>query len=226
MVGTIRLPSKIPAALFAVVVFSLIATVIDASARGVSMVGAFPSGLPSVEIPTLEPGEVARLAATAASISVVILAQSAAVARSFGQKNGYRVSTNADLAALSAANAGSAVTGGFAINGSPPRTSAGDSAGSRTQLVNLVMALVIAAVLLFAAGLFDYVPEPVLDAVVLGIGIHLIKVPELRRVARTRRVDLWIALLAVVVARRSGAGCPACRGRRRHRAGTTPVSPR
>ena len=199
MVGAMRLPARVPAALFAVVAFSLVGVVIGAAGRGVAMVGALPPGLPSIEIPTIESGELARLAATAASIAVVVLAQSAAVARSFAQKNGYRVDTNADLVGLSAANAGSALTGGFAINGSPPRTAAGDSAGSHSQMVNVVMALVIAAVLLFASGLFAYVPEPVLDAVVLGIGIHLVNVRELRRVGQTRRVELWIAVLALVV---------------------------
>lgn len=199
MVGAVRLPARVPAALFAVVAFSLVGVVIGAAGRGVAMVGALPPGLPSIEIPTIESGELARLAATAASIAVVVLAQSAAVARSFAQKNGYRVDTNADLVGLSAANAGSALTGGFAINGSPPRTAAGDSAGSHSQMVNVVMALVIAAVLLFASGLFAYVPEPVLDAVVLGIGIHLVNVRELRRVGQTRRVELWIAVLALVV---------------------------
>jgi len=42
---------------------------------------------------------------------VVILAQSAAVARSFATKNGYRDNTNQDLYALAAANTGSALTG-------------------------------------------------------------------------------------------------------------------
>lgn len=199
MVGAVRLPARVPAALFAVVAFSLVGVVIGAAGRGVAMVGALPPGLPSIEIPSIESGELARLAATAASIAVVVLAQSAAVARSFAQKNGYRVDTNADLVGLSAANAGSALTGGFAINGSPPRTAAGDSAGSHSQMVNVVMALVIAAVLLFASGLFAYVPEPVLDAVVLGIGIHLVNVRELRCVGQTRRVELWIAVLALVV---------------------------
>jgi high affinity sulfate transporter 1 len=199
MVGALRLPAKIPAALGALVVFSLVAYVIDASARGVSYVGALPPGLPSIAVPSFTAAEVTALTATAASIAIVVLAQSAAVARSYANKNKYPEDVNADLVGLAAANAGSALTGGFAINGSPPRTAAGDGAGSRSQMVNIVMAVVIGAILVFAAGLFAYVPSPVLDAIVLGIGIHLLKIPELRAVARTRPLEFWIALVTLVV---------------------------
>jgi high affinity sulfate transporter 1 len=199
MVGALKLPAKIPAALFGLVAFSLVAYLIDAENKGVSYVGALPPGLPSIVLPTLTAGEAAAMAGTAASIALVVLAQSAAVARSFASKNKYPDNINADLYGLAMANAGSSLTGGFAINGSPPRTAAGDGAGSRSQMVNIVMAVVIGAILLFASGLFAYIPSPVLDAIVLGIGIHLIKVPELRAVARTRPLEFWIAMVTLLV---------------------------
>jgi len=194
-----RISPRWPGALIGVVGCSLLGVVIGAASRGVAMIGALPSGLPSVTLPALSQGEVTQLLPGAAAIAVVILAQSAAVARSFATKNDYRVDVDADLVALAAANAGSAITGGFAINGSPPRTAAGDSAGSRSQVVNITMAAVIGALLVVGAGLFDYVPEPVLAGVVLGIGLHLIKVYDLRKVARARRVEFATALLAMVV---------------------------
>ncbi len=199
MVGALRLPAAVPAALFALVVFSVLGNLIDSESHGVPMVGALPPGLPSFAWPSISGSEVARLSATALSIAVVVLAQSAAVARSFGTKNGYKVDTNSDLVGLSAANAASAVTGGFAINGSPPRTAAGDGSGSKSQLVNIVMAVVIGLLLMFGSGLFAYVPSTVLDGIVLGIGIHLLKISELRAVGRARREELLAALLALVV---------------------------
>jgi high affinity sulfate transporter 1 len=199
MVGAIRLPPAVPAALFALVAFSLAGVVLDAAAKGVDMIGALPPGLPQLALPEIQPGDAARLSATAASLAVVILAQSAAVSRGFAAKNGYRVDTNADLYALGAANAGSAISGGFAINGSPPRTAAGDDAGSRSQMVNVTMGVVVALVLLLASGLFEYVPSPVLDGIVLGVGIGLIKVGELRRIYHVRRSEFWTALLCLVV---------------------------
>ena len=194
-----RVLPKLPAALLAVMAFSVLGVLVHAEGRGVAMVGKVPAGLPSLTIPTFSSGEVARLAATAAAIAMVVLAQSAAVARGFATKNGYRDDTNQDIYALAAANGGSALTGGFAINGSPPRTAAGDAAGSRSQIVNIVMALVIGLVLLFATGLFEYLPSPVLDGVVFAIGVGLVKVAQLRAIKRARLFEFGAALLALVV---------------------------
>lgn len=199
MIGALRLPAAVPAALFGLIVFSVIANLIDAESHGVTMVGALPPGLPSFSWPSISASELGTLFGAALSIAVVVLAQSAAVARSFSTKNGYKVDINSDLVGLSAANLGSAVTGGFAINGSPPRTAAGDSAGSKSQMVNIVMAVVIGALLLFGSGLFAYVPSTVLDGIVLGIGIHLLKIGELKAIYRSRKDEFGAAMLALVV---------------------------
>lgn len=199
MVGALRLPAAVPAALFALVVFSVAGNLLHVETHGVDMVGALPPGLPSFTWPTVGAGQIGTLSTAAFSIAVVVLAQSAAVSRGFATKNGYKVDTNSDLVGLAAANAASAVTGGFAINGSPPRTAAGDGAGSRSQLVNIAMAVVIGALLLFGSGLFAYVPSTVLDGIVLGIGVHLLKISELKAVARASREELIAALLALVV---------------------------
>jgi sulfate permease, SulP family len=192
-----RMP-KLPAALVSLTLFSVIAVVIDAAASGVDSVGAIPAGLPGFTIPDFQTGEFATLAASAFSIAVVILAQSAAVARSFAQKNGYTDSVKGDLVGLSAANLASAFTSGFAINGSPPRTAAGDSSGSKGQVVNIAMAVTVALVLLFLTGLFEYIPSGVLDAVVFTIGIKLVKVGTLRAVGRTSRPEFLVAIVTLL----------------------------
>lgn len=193
-----RLP-KVPAALAGLASMAILGVLIGAEGRGVAMVGTIPAGLPMPSWPGLEPGEFARMAATAASIAIVILAQSAAVSGSFALKRSYPVSIRQDMLGLAVANAGSAVTQGFAINGSPPRTAAGDSAGGRSQLINISQAVTVGLVLVFLTGLFDYIPSPVLDGVVFAIGVRLVKVQTLREVGRASRVELGVALLALLV---------------------------
>ena len=192
-----RMP-KLPAALVSLTLFSVVAVLIDATSNGVESVGSIPAGLPGFTIPDFATGELATLAAAAFSIAVVILAQSAAVARSFAQKNGYEDSVKGDLVGLSAANLASAFTSGFAINGSPPRTAAGDSSGSKGQVVNIAMAVTVGCVLLFLTGLFEYIPAGVLDAVVFTIGIKLVKVGTLRAVGRTSRPEFVVAIVTLL----------------------------
>jgi sulfate permease, SulP family len=179
-------------------VLSIIGLLVDARQRGVAMVGEIPSGSPHLGWPDMSAGDASRMAATAASIAVVILAQSAAVSRSFALKNQYPVNINQDIAGLALANLGSAMTGGFAINGSPPRTAAGDDARSASQLVNLVMAAVVALVLLCLTGVFKYVPSPVLDGIVFTIGLLLIKVGPLKKVLKASKVEFAVAILTLI----------------------------
>ena len=61
------------------------------------------------------------------------------------------------------------------------------------------MAVCIGVVLLFFTGLFDYLPSVVLDALVMGIGIRLIAVGELRKIYRARRSEFAVAVLALTV---------------------------
>lgn len=191
--------SKLPAALVSLVLLSLIGYLVQAQDKGVAMVGSIPAGLPGISVPQVEAGEVARMVATAASIAVVVLAQSAAVSRSFALKNHYPVSVRQDMAGLALANLGSAFTSGFAINGSPPRTAAGDGARSRSQLINIVMAVTVGLVLLFLTGLFEYIPSAVLDAVVFTIGLLLVKWQTLREVARASRSEFLVAMVTLLV---------------------------
>lgn len=200
MLGIEHRFSKLPAALVALVAASLAGIALNAESRGVEMVGALPAGLPQLGWPGLaEPGHYYAMAGSAASIAVVILAQSAAVSRSFALQNKYPVNVRGDMLGLSAANLGSAVSQGFAINGSPPRTAAGDSAGGRSQVINVAQAGAVALVLLFLTGIFDHIPSCVLDAVVFAIGVTLIKVGTLRDVGKARRSELIVALVTLLV---------------------------
>lgn len=164
---------------------------------GIEVVGIVPAGLPSLRLPSIDLQMVIDLIPPAFSIAVVILAQSLAVIRSSAARHEEMVDDNRDLLALGLANATSALVGGFAINGSPPRTSASEMAGGRTQLVNVLMAGCIGLVLVMATGLFSYVPTAALAAIVFTIGLHLIKLRELRDIFVMRRSEFAVALAAL-----------------------------
>lgn len=188
---------RYPGALLALVLAIVATKVFGLHHWGIEVVGAVPPGLPALQWPTITWGMVTTLIPAAFSIAVVILAQSLAVIRSAAARHEEKVNDNQDLMALGLANATSAVVGGFAINGSPPRTSAGEMAGGRSQLVNVMMAGLIGVVLLVATGLFEYVPSASLAAVVFTIGLHLVKYRELKEILVMRRSEFAIAMAAL-----------------------------
>src|SRR5204863_128117 len=90
---------------------------------------------------------VTALGGAAASMFVVILAQSSATSRAYAAKYSEEVSEDADLTGLAAANVAAAFSGTFPVNGSPTKAQIVDSAGGRSQLSSLAASVVVLIVL-------------------------------------------------------------------------------
>ena len=190
-----RWARRVPWALIAVIGATVLSYVFSFADHGVMTVGTIPSGLPSVRWPGVPAGDMASLAGTAASLFIVIVAQSAATSRAYASKYEDRQDDNVDLVGLGLANVSAAFTGTYVVNGSPTKTAIVDEAGGRSQLSQLTAAAIAILVLLFATDAMGYLPEAVLSAVVFLIGIKLIDWRGMRMVWRQRPVEFWVAVL-------------------------------
>jgi sulfate permease, SulP family len=193
-----RITRRIPGPLIAVILAIGVSRAADLASHGVAVVGPVPRGLPSLVLPALGWHDAATLLGAAASLFVVILAQSAATSRAYAVKYEEAFSENTDLVGLGAANAAAAFTGTFVVNGSPTKTQVVDSAGGRSQLAQLTTAAVVLIVLVLLTGPLAYLPEAALAAVVFLIAAGLIDVTAMRRILATRRRESVIALLTAV----------------------------
>jgi sulfate permease, SulP family len=197
-----RVNRRIPGALIAVTGAIIVSRVADLARRGVAVLGAVPRGLPHLGLPALGWHDAALLVGTAASMFVVILAQSAATSRAYAVKYQEPFSEETDLAGLAAANVAAAFCGTFVVNGSPTKTQMVDSAGGRSQLASLTTAAVVLIVLLLLTGPLASLPIAALAAVVFLIAAELVDVTGMRRILAVRRHEFAVALLtaaAVVV---------------------------
>lgn len=190
--------TRYPAELLALVAATILSSSFAVAAYGVKLVGALPAGLPTLTVPQFTPGLIMTLFPAALAIALVILAQSSAVIRSQAAEHDDKIRLNTDLISLGFANAVSALTRGFAINGSPPRSQAADMAGGKTQLVNVYMSILIGLLLLFGSTLFVHMPVAALASVVCMVGFHLIRVQELVYIWRAHRTEFFIAMIALV----------------------------
>src|SRR4029453_10279955 len=171
---------RIPGPLIAVTIAIGVSRTADLASRGVSVVGPVPSGLPSLGLPALGWQEAAPLFGAAASMFVVILAQSAATSRAYAVKYEEAFSEDTDLVGLGAANTVAALSGTFFVNGSPTKVQMVDSAGGRTQRAQLTTAAVVLIVLVLLTGPLAYLPNAALAAVIFLIAIGLIDVTGMR----------------------------------------------
>jgi len=176
--------------------------VLGLSAFGVAVLGPVPSGVPGLVLPALAPADLAAAFPVAASMVVVILAQSAATSRAYAARFDEQVDTDADLLALGGANLAAAVTGTFVVNGSPTKTQMVVGAGGRSQVAQLAAVVVVGVVCAVATGLLGGLPLAALAAVVFLIGVELVDVAGMRRILAVRRHEFVVAVLtalAVVV---------------------------
>ncbi len=198
VVAARRITRRIPGMLIAVVVAIIVSWALSLASHGVAVVGNVPRGLPSLALPALGWHDVGALLGAAASMFVVILAQSAATSRAYAVKYEEPFSEDTDLVGLGAANIAVAFSGTFVVNGSPTKAQMVDSAGGRSQLSQLSAAAVVLVVLVLLTGPLAYLPDAALAAVVFLIAVELIDVKEMRHIRACRKQEYAVALLTTV----------------------------
>jgi high affinity sulfate transporter 1 len=200
ILGFKRLAPKVPGAIIAVVLLIGVSAATDASTHGVAVVGAVQGGFPPIGLPQgINLNDWVACTGIAFSCCILIIAQSAATSRSFAMKHGQSVDVNRDIVGLAGANLAAGLSGTFVVNGSPTKTQILDEQGGRTQVANLTMSVIVLLVALFFTTVLTDMPKAVLGAIVFLIGLDLIDIAGLRRIARRRRSEFFIAAVTAVV---------------------------
>ncbi len=190
----------VPGAIVAVLLSIVVSAAIDASSKGVAVVGAVQGGFPPIGLPQgIEMSTLGACIGIAFSCFVLIIAQSAATSRSFAMRHGQKVDVNRDIVGLSGANVAAGLSGTFVVNGSPTKTQILDELKGRTQVANITMSAVVLVVVLFLTALLEDMPKAVLGAIVFLIGVDLVDYIGLTRIWRQRRGEGVIALITAVV---------------------------
>lgn len=189
---------KIPGALVAVVVATVLSAMLGFAEMGLKVVGIVPSGLPSLAIPQFEWSSLPLYLLPAFAIALMGFADTAVASELFADRNKYEVNPNQDLYGLGAASLLSGLFGGFAVSASDSRTAVADNAGGKSQVANLVGVGVIALVLLFFSRVLQPLPSAALGAVVISAGLTLFDFKTFRRAWSQNRGDFWIGIIAFV----------------------------
>jgi len=198
VVAARRITRRIPGPLIAVIIAIIVSWAVGLASHGVAVVGNVPRGLPSLGPPALGWHDAAALLGAAASMFVVIMAQSAATSRAYAVKYEEPFSEDTDLVGLAAANTAAAFSGTFVVNGSPTKAQMVDSAGGRSQLSPLTASAVVLVVLVLFTGPLAYLPDAALAAVVFLIAIQLVDVTEMRHIRACRKHEYAVGVLTTV----------------------------
>lgn len=192
-----RINHRIPGALIGLIASIVVVALGDLKAHGVAVLGAIHGGLPSFGMPTASWADFRHLVAPALTIAFVCLAQTAATARASGTGRTTSEDFDRDLIAVGAGSLAAGLSGSFAVNTSPPRSTVVSASGGRSQLAGLVAAGIVLLVILVATGALKDLPQATLGAILLFVATRLFRVRDLASIWRFDRLEFALALITL-----------------------------
>lgn len=186
---------RVPGPLVVVILSALAVIGLNLESRGVSLVGAIPSGLPSAGAPVWTMETVKGLFPTAVTLSLIQFVGVISLGKLFAARHGYRIQPSRELITLGSMNAIGSFFQSIPVSGSFSRSAVNERAGANSPLANAIAAVLIAGVLMFLTPLFAWLPIPIFASIIMVSAFGLIDVAEVRYLLRTKAVDGIIALL-------------------------------
>ena len=192
-----RFIPKLPAALTAVVLSSVIVAVMNPD---IDLVAQIPQGLPSIGIPTgIDASTWLTLLAAGAVVALVGFSEGWGASGTIAKKTHDDLDTNQEFRAYGVGNIGAGLLGGMAVTGSLSKSSAAMGAGAKTQMSNIILAGIVLLTLLFLAPLFQWLPETVLAAIVINAMWGSANPRKVQVLWRIDKVDFALGLITLLM---------------------------
>jgi high affinity sulfate transporter 1 len=196
LIGMERLWTHSPAPLVAVGGAIAASWFFGLQARGVSIVGVIPRGLPPITMPDLSLVE--ALVPGALGIALMSFTESIAAGRAFARPADPPINANRELVSTGAANLGAALLGSMPAGGGTSQTAVVRSAGGQSQRASLVTAGASVATMLLLAPMLGLMPNATLAAIVIVYSVGLIQPAEFRAIRFVRSMEFRWALIACI----------------------------
>ena len=196
LIGMERLWPHSPAPLVAVGGAIAASWFFGLEARGVSIVGMIPQGLPALTMPDVSLLE--QLVPGALGIALMSFTETIAAGRAFARPAEPPIKPNRELIATGVANVGGAVLGSMPAGGGTSQTAVVRSAGGQSQRASLVTAAAALATMLLLAPLLGLLPNATLAAVVIVYSVGLIQPAEFLGIRAVRSMEFRWAVIACV----------------------------
>lgn len=171
-----RFVPHFPMVLLCIVGAATASGMIGFSAQGGSVIGALPSGLPSLHLPQgISLSTLGGLIVPAMVITLVSFLETASSAKVENQQTRQPWNENQDLIAQGLAKLASAATGSFPTSSSFSRSALNLYAGALTGWATVVTVAMVLVVLLWLTPVLALVPKAVLSAVVIAAILGVFK---------------------------------------------------
>ncbi|MGL1932266.1 MAG: SulP family inorganic anion transporter [Desulfotalea sp.] len=184
-----------PSPLVTVILGAIFVWAFSLDAKGVKVLGHVPGGLPElVKFPTLNFDEFKEILRDAIALMLVSFTSGILTAKSFAQRNHYRVDANRELISFGLGNIVSGMLSGYPVTGADSRTAVNDNMGGKTQLVGIVAGCIMVGALFWLTAPMGYIPIPVLAAVIIVSAYGLFDVSTLKFLKHSTRTEYILSL--------------------------------
>lgn len=130
------------------------------------------------------------------SVAAVILAESLLASKGNAMKDGYSFNNNREILAYSIGNFMAALSGCCPVNGSVSRTGIVRQFGAKTQWLSVFAAVSMLGVLYFGTFVIEYMPVPILTAIVISALINACEFQEAKHLWHTSKNEFYIFMAA------------------------------
>ena len=193
-----RLLPGFPGTLLIIVLSILAVILFNLDESGVETVGMIPSGIPAPQLPNVQLSDIPVLLVGATAMVFVALGESLGTARTFTARHRSQTNTDQELIALGASNLGAGMMQGFAVGVNPASTSATRSMRAKTQVASILTSLFILFTIGTSIDPIGYLPQAVVAVAVIISASHLLRINELKRYYRLRKIDFILAIVAII----------------------------
>nr|XP_010926257.1 low affinity sulfate transporter 3 [Elaeis guineensis] len=179
------------APLLSVILSTLMVFVTRADKRGVKIIqhvdgGLNPSSAKQIQLTGPFAGECAKIGLLCA---VIALTEAIAVGRSFASTKGYQIDGNKEMLAMGFMNVAGSLSSCYVATGSFSRTAVNVSAGCKTTISNIVMAITVFIALELLTRLLYYTPVAILASIILSALPGLVDIKEACSIWEVDKMD-------------------------------------
>ncbi len=191
-----RFPYMIGALLFG----SLVSVLSNAPAHGIATVGALPSQLPPLSMPSFDLNIFRELAPTALAVTLFALTEAVSIARSIAIRAGQHIDGNQEFIGQGLSNIVGGFFSGYVATGSFNRSGLNYEAGAKTPLAAIMAGGLLMIIVLLVAPLAAYLPNAAMAGVLLLVAYGLIDGHHIRKILKASRTEATVMSVTFLAA--------------------------
>jgi sulfate permease, SulP family len=203
-----RINPRIPAALLGLTAATCAVFFLRLEGRGVAVLGTISRALPMPGIPLVSTGDLASLVPLTLIVTIIIMVQTAATARSYPSDPYEPPDLDRDIVGVGAGCILAGFFGAFPVDASPPSTEIVRASGGRSQIACLTAAAILLFLLFCGEVLLRHVPRAALSGVLLYVAFKLIRFDQIAVIYRQSFPEflLIVATTAAIIFLPIGVG--------------------